>query len=449
MGAQPRSASSGPALSATKGQACAPTVASAMKAAHRRGVASQCPSASGACEALMGTCKRASGVGRRPGSRLGVAAALILIGMMCQAPFAWSPWAEAAGTRRIDLIHRQRELQYQAAIARERLRRLKPKQRAAGYELRAANSRLRRVRNQLAHANAQLDSTRDELHDVTLDLQTTQARLGSHREAMSSRLAALYELGGVEYLEVLARAASFADFANRLYLVQLVVDQDLGLLRAIEREQQRVAAYQQRVQAKEREVSLLEARIERKHDEYASIRQEKAQVWSSLRRQRIYWERGLAQMEQESRDIGVQIRRYQRTEGRIRWATPWRGSFMRPVYGAVTSGFGYRIHPILKVRKMHTGIDISAATGTRIHAADTGTVIWSARRGNYGLCVVIDHGGGMSTVYGHCSRLGCRVGQEVSKGEVIGYVGSTGLSTGPHLHFEVRRNGSPVNPFSF
>jgi murein DD-endopeptidase MepM/ murein hydrolase activator NlpD len=355
----------------------------------------------------------------------------------------------AAGTRRIDLIHRQRELQYQAAVARERLRRLKPKQRAAGYELQTANNRLRRVRNELARTSAQLDSTRDELHDVTLDLQATQTRLGGHREAMSNRLAALYELGGVEYLQVLARAASFADFANRLYLVQLVVDQDLGLLRAMEREQQRVAAYQLRVQAKEREVSLLETRVARKHDEYASARQEKAQAWSSLRRQRIYWERGLAEMEQESRDIGAQIRRYQRTVGRVRWATPWRGSFMRPVYGGVTSGFGYRMHPILQVRKMHTGVDISAGTGTPIHAADAGTVIWSGRRGGYGLCVFIDHGGGMSTVYGHCSRLGCRVGQEVSKGDVVGYVGSTGLSTGPHLHFEVRRNGTPVNPLSF
>jgi murein DD-endopeptidase MepM/ murein hydrolase activator NlpD len=117
------------------------------------------------------------------------------------------------------------------------------------------------------------------------------------------------------------------------------------------------------------------------------------------------------------------------------------GSGMRwPVSGPVTSGFGYRWG------RLHAGIDIGAGTGTPIHAAKSGTVIFAGTQGGYGNCVIIDHGGGLSTLYGHMSRIGARDGEDVNGGDVIGYVGSTGHSTGPHLHFETRVGGSPQNP---
>jgi len=399
---------------------------------------------------LMELSKRATNTRRRPGGRLGFAVTLALIALICQAPLTHSPWVvAAAGTRPIDLIHRQREIEAEKERARERLRETKVKQRAAGYELKRVESRLRDVRHDLIHTTSRLAATRNELHEVSRSLDATRVRLGAHREAMSDRLVAIYEQGGVEYLDVLVHAAGFADFANRLYLVQLVVDQDLGLMRAMEEERQGIESYRQQVEEKEGRIAQLEEQVARKHEAYANQRQEKARLVSTLHERRLFWERALAQMEQDSRDIAVQIRRYQRTTGRASYSTPWTGSFLRPVPGGITSGFGYRMHPILGVRKMHTGVDISSATGTPIRAADAGTVIWSGSRGGYGLCVIVDHGGGMSTVYGHCSGLACRAGQGVDKGQVIGYVGSTGLSTGPHLHFEVRRNGSPVNPLSF
>jgi murein DD-endopeptidase MepM/ murein hydrolase activator NlpD len=104
------------------------------------------------------------------------------------------------------------------------------------------------------------------------------------------------------------------------------------------------------------------------------------------------------------------------------------------------------MHPILGVRRMHTGVDIAAGSGTPIHAAGGGVVVYAARLGGYGNCVIVDHGGGLATLYGHCSSIAVGAGQRVSQGQVIAYVGATGLATGPHLHFEVRRNGTPVNP---
>ena len=120
----------------------------------------------------------------------------------------------------------------------------------------------------------------------------------------------------------------------------------------------------------------------------------------------------------------------------------------RPVQGRLTSGYGSRFHPILGSARFHKGVDLAAATGTPIVAAADGRIVAAGWRGGYGRQVAIAHGGGIQTTYSHMSRIGVASGAAVRRGEVIGYVGSSGLSTGPHLHYEVYKNGRPVNPMS-
>ncbi len=126
--------------------------------------------------------------------------------------------------------------------------------------------------------------------------------------------------------------------------------------------------------------------------------------------------------------------------GRLLWPT---------TSNLITSYFGYRVHPIYRTTRFHSGIDIGAPYGAPIYAAESGKVILASYYDGYGNCIIIDHGDGVSTLYAHCSSIIVKVGQYVSKGQIIGYVGSTGNSTGPHLHFEVRINGNPVNPLNY
>ncbi|GAH90225.1 unnamed protein product, partial [marine sediment metagenome] len=132
-----------------------------------------------------------------------------------------------------------------------------------------------------------------------------------------------------------------------------------------------------------------------------------------------------------------------------RYGTAPSGKFAWPVAGRIISGFGYRIHPIFGVRRFHSGIDLVAPYGTLVKAGDGGQVIQAGYFGGYGNSVMLYHGGGFATWYAHLSSINVSIGQFVQRGQVIGLVGSTGWSTGPHLHFEVRINGAPQNPRAY
>ncbi|MDE0168342.1 MAG: peptidoglycan DD-metalloendopeptidase family protein [bacterium] len=152
------------------------------------------------------------------------------------------------------------------------------------------------------------------------------------------------------------------------------------------------------------------------------------------------WSGHIDALEAESKRLELEILRRQVREGRRPGTLAW------PVGGPVTSPFGWRIHPIFGDRRLHTGIDLGSAAGASIHAAGNGTVILAGSWGGYGRTVVIDHGGGLSSLYAHQSSIAVAEGQRVLAGDVIGYIGCTGFCTGPHLHFEVREVGAPVDP---
>lgn len=350
---------------------------------------------------------------------------------------------------RLSLWRKLREIRANRAAIQRQLREVKREQQQTQSELAAAQQALEQARARLRKARAQLRQTRKQLEIVRRRLAVTEEKLARHRKAFSERILALYRSSAPTPLAVVLNVASFEEMANRARFVSLVAEQDQKLLREL-------VTLEKQLEARHAELRSLEAR-QAAHQ--AEVHYEAAQVAAQERRtqralqavlaNRQRLEQELAEMDAESRRIEAMLAVLQRGTGGRRYAGTWSGHLLRPVPGPVVSGFGMRFHPILHYYRPHNGVDMHASYGTPVRAADRGMIVFAGWRRGYGKSVIIDHGSGVATLYAHLSDISVGEGQIVSRGQIIGAVGSTGLSTGPHLHFEVRRYGTPVDPLSF
>ena len=283
----------------------------------------------------------------------------------------------------------------------------------------------------LAELRSDVASTREEAEAWTVE---AYIRGGMAEPAIAFAAPALADIAvGVAYLEVLTGMSSSA--ADRL---QTVVDAEAE-------EEAKVIVVEAQIEAEIAELGRVRAALESALLQLDSTRTELAVLAAEQ-------EARLASLDDEI-DIVALAREESSIKAAISAASnptsSSPGQLVRPVPGTVSSGFGNRVHPISGVVKMHNGVDMNASHGDPIVAAEDGIVILAGVKGGYGNTVMIDHGGGIVTLYAHQSVIGVTVGQTVSQGETIGRIGSTGQSTGPHLHFEVRLNGVSKNPVNY
>lgn len=326
-------------------------------------------------------------------------------------------------------------------------------------DLDAANARLQSIRSRQAEINAQIVQTQNEIVKMEAYLKTRQ-------NVLNRRVRAIYMHGQLNYLEVILGANSFSDFANRVELLKRVIRSDYNLILEIQKQKAAIEAKKAQLEEDKRQLDALAAEAEKTQKEIAAKKAEQQKVLDAAKSNKA----AAAQMEQ---DLNAQLASVRNLiQQRLAAAEAARqaaqqassaeggggsddnyvqgtGAMGWPCSGPITSPFGYRTHPIFGTTIFHAGIDIGVDYGTPIHAADSGVVVYSGWISGYGNAVIIDHGGGVSTLYGHNQSLAVSEGQSVSKGSVIAYAGSTGNSTGPHCHFEVDVNGSPVNPMGY
>ncbi len=297
-----------------------------------------------------------------------------------------------------------------------------------------------------------------EIAETEIELEDAKKTEREQYESMKLRIQYMYENGNESYLEMLLGAESFADLLNKSEYIAQITSYDRDMLDAYQQTILEVEAKEAQLEEENRELTRL---IQESEDEKGNLQRlidAKAVVLAGYEAdiengesEVSALEADMAKMEAELSELEAQLKREEEEAARQAAAarrTYDGGSLGFPMawYYRKTSDFGYRNHPIFGQVLQHNGVDLSADTGTAIYAAYNGTVVVSTYNSSAGNYIMIDHGSGLMTVYMHCSKLLVSVGETVSKGQTIGLVGSTGNSTGPHLHFSVRLNGSYVDP---
>jgi murein DD-endopeptidase MepM/ murein hydrolase activator NlpD len=331
--------------------------------------------------------------------------------------------------------------------------------------VKSLESQLAELDGRIAEVRGRLESTQARLGTVTRELDRLERELAILQEIHTERAVATYKNGPTGDLDALLAAETFGDLVDRYEYYAAALDEDARLIE--EMDAVTAETESKRAEIEEAKTILVEskAQLEADRAELDSVRAERQSVLSA--QEALISEKNglLATVEAHEDKLEVARNRIQEDSARIQALLQARtsdaggaisgplpsggGQLAWPTVGAVTSPYGYRIHPIFGYSRLHTGLDIGAGYGAPVVASGSGTVAYVGVMSGYGNVVVIDHGGGMATTYNHLSSFAVSSGQSVTRGQVIAAVGCTGWCTGPHLHFEVRINGSPVDPMPY
>lgn len=353
-----------------------------------------------------------------------------------------------------DLRSRSQSLEEQARQARQKKVEKLRQARVVEDNIVRNQMRLESSEQALNSQETRLVQTKNQLVYLTQRLDQTLGETTRLAEETARRLRQLYMGERLSLLQMILDAQDLSTLLDRLYYKQKLVAQDRQLLAALREKSIQLSHQKNEMAQQKQRIAATINKIGYYQDQIAEQIQSDRILRDRYRNDAAFYANAERQLLAESSRIRQQIlaltRRPRRPGSVIVGNT---GQFMWPVLGTLTSTFGFRYHPIHRVRLMHTGLDISKGHGAAVRAADGGEVLFVGWRGGYGKVVMINHGErhgrNLVSLYGHLSSWSVSPGQSVSKGQVVGAVGSTGFSTGPHLHFEIREDGSPVNPLSY
>lgn len=333
-------------------------------------------------------------------------------------------------------------------------------------EVNGLTSEMDKLNDNIAKVTRDLTATQQRLNAVMRDLQRILERLDRRTELFTDRAVAAYMAGPTSHLEGLLSSTTFNEVVDRTSYYESALDADSKLVSNIELLRNKTRIVRNQVEEEEEKYASQKLALEADKADLAQVLQEresalqaqqavlaeKEALLANAETKKRKYEHVVAQLDADGNRISsiLAARAAAASTGGVAGPLPTGGGqLLWPANGPLTSGYGYRTHPIFGDSRMHTGIDIGAPYGATVISSDSGVVAYVGAMSGYGNTIVIDHGGGLATTYNHLSAYGVSSGQSVGRGVPIGNVGCTGYCTGPHLHFEVRVNGSPVDPMPY
>lgn len=379
-----------------------------------------------------------------------------------QAPAAAetpTPSPQPSTSPSLDELRQQRnQIDQQLKVNNQADQRYRTAENQADQQLRALSKTIQGTDAWISDTEYQLAAAEKRLNQLEGDLSGNQQTYEQARTAVVGRLQFMQRQEGAQGWALLLQSANLNDFLDRRYRLKQLYQADRTMLVTLDEKSSEIVAQQEGVEYQKNNISLLRQQLLASREQYSDQIQQQAVTMSRLKENRSALSAAINQLDKDSDSLTAlileRVAADTSAEGdavraEVLQSARTSGKMVKPAIGSITSQFGMRFHPVLGYSRFHAGTDFGAAYGSPIVAAETGVVIMAGWYGGYGNAVIIDHGGGLTSLYGHASRLNVSEGQAVRKGDAIAAVGSTGLSTGPHLHFEVRRNGEPVNPMAY
>ncbi len=347
-----------------------------------------------------------------------------------------------------DLEERRRELQEQIEASGLEIENIQIELTEALEKMNNLDKQIYDYEDSIKNINKELEEIEKDLKTKEKELQIMEMDYERVKEAFADRIVYLYETNDTRYLDVLLSSKSIVDFISNYYLIGEMLEYDSNLIEKLDNNK----------------IALAEAKqdLEKTKNELENKRVEKQRIAITLENSKAVKNSYINNLTEQEKETKAKIEKYQEeldlinlemllssmenndsiyVGGIFLWPTPG--------YYTITSPFGMRLHPILKTYRVHTGMDIGAPMGSFVLAANSGVVSKATYSTSYGNLVMINHGNGISTAYAHGSEILVEEGQEVNRGDIIMKVGSTGWSTGPHLHFEIIVNGVKIDPYPY
>lgn len=374
---------------------------------------------------------------------------IVLAFAICSISIFSYVYAENEENQTTDLQTKQEELQNQINDATDQLEGVQNELSENLQQVQKLDEKISTSQTELNELNTKIEELQKSIDEVEKNLKVAEESFNNQKEMLDGRLVSIYEAGEVKYLDVILNSRSISEFLSNYFLITELVDNDKQLLDEME--------------SKKHEIEISKEKLDNEREELATIKANQTKTAKIIENTKTVRENFVAKLSDEEKNLQTQIDEYNRQFEEVNaeiLALAMQGidtkyiggEFAWPVpgYTRITSKYGMRTHPITGIYKLHTGVDIGAPMGANFVAANDGIVVKAGYNGAYGNMVIIDHGGGVQTLYAHGSEILVKVGDVVKKGETaVLKVGSTGYSTGAHAHFEVRINGETTDPLPY